>query len=143
MKRVSTSDGMDLVRTSPFLDKRIKRLPEKLEEMRHALQTKNFTLFGEITEEDCLDMHHVMQTQKPPLIYWNDMTRTIMDAVLSWRNGGLPVYFTVDAGPNVHVICEGQHAEAVMEKIKTLSGIVEVIHNKPAGGAYMVDSHLF
>jgi len=99
--------------------------------------------FGEVTEEDCLDMHHVMQTQQPPLMYWNDTTVRIMEAVRSWRSDGLPVYFTIDAGPNVHLLCEGKHEERVLTKIREFSGVIDIIQNRPAEGARIISEHLF
>ena len=117
MKKVSTTDGMEGVQTSPFLPKRLRLLPDRLEVTKKALKDKDMKLLGEVMEEDCLDMHHVMQAQIPPIYYWNDMTKKIMELVVSWRkNDGIPVYFTIDAGPNVHLICEGRDENFVVEK---------------------------
>ena len=54
-------------------------------------------------------MHAVMQSQVPPLNYWNDATVHIMNAVREWRKKGVAAYFTIDAGPNVHIIYEGNN----------------------------------
>ncbi len=143
MKKVSTTEGMESISTSPFLDARLAALPGRIDRCTEALARKNFSILGEVIEEDCLDMHHVMQTQVPPLIYWSDGTKTIMDAVIGWRKEGLAVYFTIDAGPNVHLIYEGQNERAVLEKIKTLYGVQRIIVNKAAAGAHLVDTHLF
>lgn len=143
MKKVSTTDGMKTVSTSPLLAARLKAIPARMEGIKQALAQKDFARLGEIAEEDCLDMHRVMQTQAPPLQYWNDSTRMIMDAVKTWRKAGLPVYFTVDAGSNVHVLCEGRDEGHVLEKVRALAGIESVILNKPAPGAHRIDNHLF
>lgn len=143
MKKVSTTEGMETIRTSPYLDTRLASVPGRMAAIQRAFQRKDFTGFGEITEEDCLDMHKVMQSQVPPLMYWNDTTRVIMDAVRRWRRDGLPVYFTIDAGPNVHVLCEGQHEAETLEKLRTFPGIVDFILNRPAEGARVIADHLF
>lgn len=143
MKKVSTTDGMKAVKTSPFLTERLGQIPARMDAIRSALTDRDFARFGEITEEECLDMHHIMQTQDPALIYWSDTTRTIMEAVRDWRIQGFPVYVTIDAGPNVHILCEGKDAEQVREKIGELSGIIEVIENHPAPGAHVIEEHLF
>jgi diphosphomevalonate decarboxylase len=88
-------------------------------------------------------MHLVMQTQEPPRNYWNDITKYLMSEVVAWRRLGLSVYFTIDAGPNVHLICEGKDQQEVYEKIQTVSGIESVILNKPATGAHISNDHLF
>lgn len=138
MKKVSTTKGMEDVQTSPLLASRLEALPGRIKRVEQALKDKNFSSLGEVIEEDCLDMHAVMQSQNPPLMYWNEMTKIIMASVIDWRASGLPVYFTIDAGPNVHILCEGKNAEQVLEKVKLLSGIQSIIMNKPAPGAHLL-----
>ena len=142
-KDVSSSAGHDTVRTSPFFDKRLEALPRRIERIETALKNKNFRQLGEVIEEDCLDMHHVMQTQDPPLMYWLDVTKKIMDAVAGWRKQGLPVYFTIDAGPNVHLICEGKDEARVIRATEAIKAVKEVIVNRPSQGARVVKNHLF
>lgn len=142
-KDVSSSAGHDTAGTSPYFPERLKRIPDRLARLERALAEKNFRAFGEVTEEDCLDMHRVMQTQTPPLFYWNDATRTLMEAVRVWRSTGIPVYFTIDAGPNVHLLCEGNNEGRVREALSTMVGIADVIVNAPAEGAHIVTDHLF
>jgi diphosphomevalonate decarboxylase len=144
MKKVSTTDGMEGVQTSPFLPKRLRLLPDRLEVTKKALRDKNMKLLGEVMEEDCLDMHHVMRTQIPPLYYWNDITKKIIELVVSWRiNDGISVYFTIDAGPNVHLICEAKDEERVLGKVRSLVGIESYILNKSSPGAFLISTHLF
>lgn len=142
MKKVSTTEGMETVATSPRLAVRLRAIPRRMKEIQQAIAGRNFSRFGEITEEDCLGMHMVMQTQTPPLFYWNDTTKIIMDAVRSWRKHGLPVYFTIDAGPNVHLLCEGKDEEQVLAAVKTISGVEATIVNKPAVGTRIISEHL-
>lgn len=143
MKKVSTTEGHEGVKTSPLWQERIASILEKINAMKSALADKNFQMLGALIEEDCLSMHHVMQTQNPPLFYWNDTTKTIMERVVAWRNEGLGVYFTIDAGPNVHLICQKPDVLRVVEKVKTLIGIQTVIVNTNAPGAHRISQHLF
>jgi diphosphomevalonate decarboxylase len=143
MKKVSTTEGMESVSTSPKLTERLFSLPDKITAMREALKEKNFPKLGEMIEGDCLNMHEVMETQEPPLVYRNETTQKITSAVIDWRKEGLSVYFTIDAGPNVHLICEASEELKVIEKLKNFPGVLQVIINKPAPGAHIVHSHLF
>lgn len=143
MKKISTTEGQTGVKTSPFWRDRVAGIPKKMIAIKTALKEKNFRVLGEIMEEDCLNMHHVMQTQRPPIFYWNDVTKIIIDAVVGWRKQGLPVYFTIDAGPNVHLICEAKDEVAVVQKVQTVAGVEKVIVNKPARGAHLIHDHLF
>lgn len=143
MKKISTTDGMETIGTSPYLSDRLTALPRRIERCKKALDEKNFKALGEVTEEDCVDMHKVMQSQVPPVVYWRDETIAIMNAVRKWRDEGLTVYFTIDAGPNVHLVYEGKDESIVREKIATLTGVQTVIYNKSAAGAHIVDTHLY
>jgi len=142
MKKVSTTEGMETVTTSPRLAVRLRAIPRRMKEIQEAIARKNFSRFGEITEEDCLGMHMVMQTQTPPLFYWNSTTQIIMDEVRNWRKHGLSVYFTIDAGPNVHLLCEGKDEEQVLAAVKTIRGVEATIVNKPAIGTRIISEHL-
>lgn len=137
-KNVSSSAGHTAAHTSPYFEKRVQEVPTRILRLESALRTKNFQNLGEVMEEDCLDMHHVMQTQNPPLYYWNDKTKELMEAVKAWRKSGLPVYFTIDAGPNVHLICEGKFEGDVLKAVKDVQNVQEVIVNKPARGAHII-----
>jgi diphosphomevalonate decarboxylase len=132
MKKVSTTDGMKTVKTSPLLAARLAALPERISRIKDAMSQKNFQQFGEIIEEECLDMHHVMQTQTPPLFYWNENTKQIIKDL---KKSGLPAYFTIDAGPNVHIICEAKDEENVRSLFEKQ---YQVIINRPAKGAHTI-----
>lgn len=130
-KDVSSSHGHEAVETSPFFQQRLAALPKRIERIEKALKIKDFQMLGETLEEDCLDMHHVMQTQNPPLFYWNDGTKQVISDM---KKSGLPAYFTIDAGPNVHIICEAKDEEKVTNYFKKYTVIV----NKPARGAHFI-----
>ena len=130
-KKISSSAGHDNVNTSPFFARRLDAIPKRIARLELALHTKNFRQFGETIEEDCLDMHHVMQTQTPPLYYWNNDTVKIMELI---KKRTVPAYFTIDAGPNVHVMCEAKDEKRVGEYIKNW----KIIVNKPSEGAHLI-----
>jgi diphosphomevalonate decarboxylase len=143
MKKISTTQGQASVATSPHWKSRVKEIPRKIERLKKILKEKNFEEFGRLIEDDCLDMHNVMQTQVPPIFYWNKVTKKIMEAVIYWRKNGLPVYFTIDAGPNVHLICQGRDADKVIRKIEVFPGVQRIISNKPSVGSRLTSDHLF
>ncbi len=130
-KDTSSSVGHDAASTSPLFQKRLQALPARIARCEDALRTKDFKKLGEVIEEDCLDMHHVMQTQTPPLHYWTDKTQQVIDEV---KKSTLPVYFTVDAGPNVHFICEAKNEEKITSMLRNYTVIV----NKPSEGAHIL-----
>ena len=83
-------------------------------------------------------MHGVMMSSRPPLYYWAPATMALILAAQAWRAEGIPVYFTIDAGPNVHLICEAPAAEVVEMKARKLAGVRDVLSSKAGGPARLV-----
>jgi len=142
-KKVSSSDGMEAVKTSPFWKPRVKGIPEKITQLYQAIKTRNIISMGEILEEDAISMHCVMMTQNPPLFYWNEYTMRVIEAVYALRAEGVPAYFTMDAGPNVHILCRHEDAETIGNTMKSVGGVQTVIQAKPSEGTRIVSDHLF
>lgn len=142
-KEVSSTDAHEGAETSPRLPARLAAIPARIARITEAFARKDFVAFGETLEEDCLDMHAVAQSQTPPLVYFTDTTRALFAAVAQWRGEGVSVYATVDAGPNVHVMCLGQDETVVRNKVQSTPGVQRVLVNTPAAGARLVSAHLF
>jgi diphosphomevalonate decarboxylase len=98
---------------------------------------------GQAVEVDALAMHGVMMTSRPSLLYWLPATVAVLRAVRSWRDAGLSVYFTMDAGPNVHCLCQAADADKVESRLRNLKGVLDVLVSGPGGGVRLVDYHLF
>ena len=89
-------------------------------------------------------MHGVMMTSAPSLLYWQPGTLEVLHAVRAWREEeGVPVYFTIDAGPNVHLICEEETAAEVERRLRGLAGVRRVLTSGPGAGPQLLDGHLF
>ncbi len=137
-KAVSSTAGQELAFTSPHYESRIKAIDAKITRIKAAIKVKNFSLVGEIMEEDCLNMHLVMKTQRPPLNYLLPETETVMHAVRSWREEGWESYFTVNTGQNVFVFCEPKNETELAEKLSRLEGVIEVRKDKIGAGARLL-----
>jgi len=66
-----------------------------------------------------------------------------MRRVQQWREDGLEAYFTIDAGPTVHIICEGENVNKLVSRLKTIKGIERISVNKSGIGARVINKHLF
>lgn len=137
-KKVSSSEGHKLVSTSPFFKSRMQFLPKRIQRIKRAFRDKDFTDFGKTIEEEALNMHAVMMTSKPALFYWLPDTIGVMNSIIQWREQGLESYFTLDAGPNVHVICEERNSRKLTDKLRAVKGVKQLIVNKPSIGARLV-----
>ncbi|MGH7462152.1 MAG: diphosphomevalonate decarboxylase, partial [Longimicrobiales bacterium] len=132
-----------LADTSPLHAARVATIPDRLRRVKAALLDRDFATMAPIVEDDALTMHAVMMTSKPPLIYWQPATVAITHAVRAWRADGLPVCFTIDAGANVHCLCESPAAEEVKRHLKTMAGMQDILTVSPGGAARLSGDHLF
>ncbi|MCY4409918.1 MAG: diphosphomevalonate decarboxylase [Caldilineaceae bacterium] len=143
-KKVSSSSGHRLAATSPFNAARTECVSEWLATVRRAVAERDLSLLGPILEADALAMHGVMMTSAPTLLYWQPGTLEVLHAVRTWREEeGVPVYFTIDAGPNVHLICEADTAAEVERRLRGLAAVGRVLTSGPGTGPQLLDGHLF
>lgn len=142
-KKVSTTDSMEYVQSSPFWKARVDSVPATMRKIMEALQKKDIDELGHCIESDSFSMHAVMMTQNPPILYWSDATLRVFREIWGAREQGVKAYCTVDAGANVHVICEEPTAQKVSEICRTIEGVVKTVTCSPAPGAHTVDTHLF
>ncbi len=142
-KEVSTSVGQQTATSSPFMDVRKSHMEEKNELCKKLIQEKNFKEFGELIEAEALELHTIMLTQRPALIYWTPGTLRIMKLVSHWRADGVPVYFTINTGQDIHLICEQKDVEAVKNKLKDIEEVKDIIVNTPGEGTRLSENHLF
>ncbi len=143
MKKVSSSDGHQLANTSPFQPARQRDMSTKIRLVKNYLKEKRFREFGQLIEAEALNMHAICLTSRPPILYWEGTTMTIMRKVQVWREQGLEVYFTIDAGPSVHVICQKKDNRAVSRRLRRVPGVERVVINHPGIGARVTTNHLF
>lgn len=75
-----------------------------------------------------MKMHATTLGAEPPFTYFQPKSLEIMDAVRELRENGIPAYFTMDAGPNVKVICERENENIVADKLSGLAKNVLICH---------------
>ena len=137
-KKVGSSEGHKLADSSPFYNARILGMPKKVREIKTAFKNKDFTKLGEIIEAEAINMHTVMMTSTPPLFYWLPETLAVTDLVLKMRERGIESYFTIDAGPNVHIICERKNTEKIKKELIKTKNIKKIIENKVGEGTHLI-----
>lgn len=142
-KKIGSSEGHAAVNTSPFLGERISRLPIRYHKVRRELLNKNLKAMGTEIEAEAIELHMLAMTSRPPIFYWSPATVRVMDAVRQWRTEGLDAYYTLDAGPNVHILVASKNASEIADRLKTFSDVQQVIVSGAGGGARVSDEHLF
>lgn len=134
-KNVPSSQGHLLAWTSPFLDARLVQAGNAARTVEKAILERDFETLGHAMEADALSMHAVMMTSRPPLLYWLPGTVAVMRRVQTLREKeGFPCSFTIDAGPNVHVIALPEAAPAIRRELERVPGVEEVLLCTTGGG---------
>jgi diphosphomevalonate decarboxylase len=142
-KTVSSHEGHALAPTSPLHRARLAAVRELLSAVRRGILERDLEAVGQAAEIDALAMHGVMMTSRPSLLYWLPATVAVLQGVRAWRETGMRVYFTMDAGPNVHCLCMAAEAKEVERRLRNLEGILDVLTSGPGEGVHLVDYHLF
>lgn len=137
-KPVGSETGMRRADTSPIQSARVADSERRMDLCRQAILNKDFEALAKVTELDSNLMHAVMMTSDPPLFYWRPQSLAIMKAVKDWQAEGLPVTYTLDAGPNVHVICLKQRMGQVLARLREFPGVIDVLKGVPAGPARLL-----
>ena len=139
-KAVGSTGGHQLAPTSSLQEARLAQVPARLQACREALLRRDLAAMGPVVEEDAMIMHAVMMSSRPPLYYLGPTTMAIIQATQQWRLEGLSVFFTIDAGPNVHLLCEGTQLEAVEAAARKIPGVIDVLSSKPGGAARLISN---
>jgi diphosphomevalonate decarboxylase len=138
-KAVGSTAGHSLASTSPLQRCRIQDAQRRVQACKHAIAARNFSQLAAIVEQDSNMMHAIMMTSTPPLLYWLPQTLAIMHSVVSWRQAGLRVCYTIDAGPNVHCITTAQDAPEILRRLQAMEGVRRVYASPPGGPARLVE----
>ncbi len=117
-KHTGSTAGHQIAFTSPLQSARVADAGRRLAICREAIQKKDFEMLADIIELDSNIMHAVMMTSSPRLMYWQPASIMLMSEVSQLRRQGLEAAFTLDAGPNVHVICTAQSSQKVKEYLE-------------------------
>ncbi|MEM9558072.1 MAG: diphosphomevalonate decarboxylase [Acidobacteriota bacterium] len=142
-KETSSLDGHRRARTSPYFAERLLRLPRRLNTVRKAIETRDFSTLGPEIESEAIDLHCMAMTSTPPIYYWRPGTLEVLAAVRSLRADGVPAFSTLDAGANVHVICEPHHEEAVVARLDAIDCVRRVLRDGVGPGPAASGEHLF
>ena len=142
-KAISSSEGHRIASVHPFMASRQEELPSRITSLKGALASRDFATFGELVEHEAMEVQAIMMSGRPSAFYMEPDTVRLIHALRSFREeGGVPVYFTLDAGPNLHVLCEGHEAQRVVSWLGDVAPGAELLHNRAGPGTHLVDDHL-
>jgi len=137
-KAVSSTDGMNrTMETSPYYDGWVTSNEQDLLPAKKAILARDLEALGTIMERSALRMHASMLAATPPIRYWKSNSVWAMDAVENLRRQGIGAWWTMDAGPNVKILCEAKDAKAVVKRFSNLAEATEIL--LPGGPAQLLE----
>ncbi len=139
-KKVSSTDGMELSRTtSPYFSRWVETHDADLRAAVASIEDRDFEKLGELAERSCLKMHAVAMTSRPPLLYWSGATLECAQNIRELRKSGVPVFFSIDAGPQLKAFCLPDNSEEVRDSLESVPGVLRVISSELGEGARIVE----
>jgi diphosphomevalonate decarboxylase len=125
--------------TSPFYSSWLERQDSDLQTAREAVLNRDFGKLAAVAEHNCLKMHSVMWSSKPPIVYWNSATLSCMETIRALQSDGVPVFFTIDAGPQVKAVCLPEAVDSVTSALQDTAGVISTMRSALGPGARPVD----
>jgi diphosphomevalonate decarboxylase len=126
--------------TSPFYSSWLSRQDDDLSTAREAVLSRDFAKLAAVAEHNCLKMHSVMWSSRPPIVYWNEATLSCLETIRTMQAGGQAVFFTIDAGPQVKAVCLPEAAIAVTDALRQTPGVISTLRSSLGCGATLVEA---
>lgn len=120
-KKVSSRAGHALMQENIYAENRYRQARQRLHTLLHALKTGDLETFGHITEGEALTLHALMMTSNPPYVLMHPNTLHIINAIHDYRaETNHQVYFSLDAGPNIHLL----YPDNIKKEVKSFTSEV-------------------
>lgn len=104
-KSVSSTVGHGMMKTNPYAERRFQEAHENFAKLKNILKTGDLEGFIKLTEHEALTLHAMMMMSDPAFILMKTGTLEVINKIWDFRRiTGLPLFFTLDAGANVHLL---------------------------------------
>jgi diphosphomevalonate decarboxylase len=131
-KAIGSRAAMTLTQqTSPLYDGWVRQAQSTFDAGVTAVQDRNLTALISAMELSTMRMHASALGATPPILYWKPASIAVMDAVRTMRNEGVLCGFTLDAGPNVKVLCAAGNASEIARRLTNVAGVEHTIVARP------------
>lgn len=136
-KPTGSTEGMERSRlTSPLYETWVRQAQADVVEGRAAVLARDLDRLGRVMESSTFKMHASMMSSDPPLLYWKPGTVACLHEVFRLRDNGISAWATMDAGPQVKVLCPTADAPTVAAALEPHTVAVHILG---PGGAPTVE----
>lgn len=119
-KSVSSTVGHGLMNTNPYAERRFQEARENFVPMKEILKSGDLQAFMKLVEHEALTLHAMMMMSDPAFILMQTGTLQVINRVWEFRKEtNLPLFFTLDAGANVHLLFPSEKKAEISNFIET------------------------
>ena len=119
-KSVSSTVGHGLMNTNPYAARRFQEARENFAPMKEILKSGDLQAFMKLVEHEALTLHAMMMMSDPAFILMQTGTLQVVNRVWEFRKEtNLPLFFTLDAGANVHLLFPSEKKAEISNFIET------------------------
>lgn len=134
-KAVSSTIGHQLMENHPYRDGRIKQANNNIAQLLAALKNGDFDSFTKVCEEEALSLHGLMMSSSPAYTLMAPESLRAIKRIMKFReHHHIPLTFTLDAGPNIHLIYPKSQSKILLpfieEHLRVLCDNEEVIFDE-------------
>lgn len=139
-KKISSRTGMQrVVETSPYYPAWVKSTTEDLKTAKEAIADRDLQRLGRLAESNALRMHALNLSARPPFSYFEPQSLIAMRLVKELRQTGICCYYTLDAGPNVKILCLKKDSSQIKAKLQTAFLPEQIIEAFPGPGVQLIN----
>lgn len=146
-KSTSSSQGHSLMKDHPFKEARINQAIQHTKSLMECLKNGDIDTFIQLTENEALTLHGLMMNSNPSYTLMLPNTLEAIQKIRDFRNiNNLPICFTLDAGPNIHLIYPNEIAMQVKpfieQELTPLCSNNRIIYDQIGVGAKLISNSL-
>lgn len=138
-KKLSSTGGMKQAQSSPFFEPWLTRNEQEMAAMIAAIKEDNFTKLGQLAELNASEMHAINLTAQPGFTYFEPDTIRAIKLVAQLRARGIECYYTIDAGPNVKVLCQLRNVKDVTNSFESVFKNAKIVNASFGPGISCLD----
>jgi len=114
-KSLSSTRGHALMKNHPYAYGRFIQAKTHLELFHKALTEGDIELLAQLTENEALSLHALIMSSEGGEILLEAASLELIQRIRKARQNGLSAFFSIDAGPNIHLL----YPESEKLKVKT------------------------
>lgn len=138
-KKITSRLGMQsVVASSPYYQAWVETCQQNISDLKKAILARNFDEMGRISEENAMKMHALNLSASPHFNYFEPESLIAMRLVEELRQTGISCYYTLDAGPNVKVLCLRKDVTAIKKKLSTVFSPEQLLLSSPGPGVTLI-----